>query len=517
MDIKLLNSLEIVLPLMPGYAYWKDKQGVYLGCNELFASAAGLSSRQEIIGKTDLDLPWKDVDEDIKKTDLDVLLTGKNQSIEGYFTLADGSELILLCNKTAIKDQNGNIQGILGTASDITANKRYQAELQTNQDQTKLALENILDNIPAHIFWKDRNCILLGCNNLQAKTLGFASQREMIGKTTYELMWSNQPNHIRSLQAEALTKIDLEVMDTGKDYVVEEPLVLSDGSTAIYLSRKTPLRSEGEIVGLLGIAFDITALKKTEQELQETRHKLEGMTLVGASIAHEIRTPLATIAVGAGSFGRYIPPLVDTYKMALAANLPAPELDLRLLEQLKILPQSLITEANAGNIFIDMLLQNIRPKLDGSPVQTFTVSACVKEALERYPFIGDQRGLVIWNKAHDFVIRGKEDKLIVHVLFNLIKNALFYVADAGKGNIQIWLEPGNPYNKLIFKDTGKGIVPDILPHVFDRFFSKTHNGAGVGLTYCKMVMENLGGSITCESVLGDYTQFILNFPTIDAT
>lgn len=506
---KLLESLKTAIPLLPGLCYLKDKSGAYLACSVKMAEAAGLNSHCEMAGKTDFELPWKDLADDIRKADLELLSTGKLQLIEERLTIANNEIIVFLCNKTVVKDQTGVIQGVLGVAIDITLSKQQQ-------DQAALALDNILDNIPAHIFWKDCNCVLLGCNKLQAQTLGFSSPKNMIGRTTYELMWSNQPDSIRNLQANAINKVDLAVMATGVDYVVEEPLVLPDGTTAIYLSKKAPLRNEqGEIVGLLGISFDVTAMKKAEQELQETRHKLEGMTVVSASIAHELRTPLATIAVGAGSIGRYIPQLINTYKIALAAGLSVPKLDFQSLEQLEALPQSLITEASAGNVFINMLLQNIRPSLDGSPAQTFAISACINEALERYPFLEDQKELIVWDKAHDFIVRGKEDKLLVHVLFNLIKNALFYIADAGKGRIQIWLEPGKPYNKLFFKDTGKGISSDVLPHIFDRFFSRTRNGAGVGLTFCKMVMENLGGSITCESEIGNYTQFILDFPNID--
>jgi PAS domain S-box-containing protein len=369
-------------------------------------------------------------------------------------------------------------------------------------------LEKIIALMPGHVYWKNREGILQGCNDEQARSIGLSSRLNIVGLTAYDTLPKDFANEV--------TRVDKEVMETGIARTVEEVLTLPNGEKSIWLSKKVPLfDAEGTIIGVLGISFDITEQRKTEQELQETRHKLEGMTIVSASIAHELRTPLATIGIGAGSFGRYIPPLIDTYQIASAANLAVPKLDLQSLEQLSAVSQSLVTEANTGNLFIDMLLQNIRPTLDGTPIQTFSVSTCIEEALARYPFIDEQKELVIWNKAHDFMVRGKEDKLIVHVLFNLLKNALFYVADAGKGNIQLWLEPGKPYNKLIFKDTGKGIASDIVPHIFDRFFSKTHNGAGVGLTFCKMVMENLSGSITCESELGNYTQFILSFPNID--
>ena len=74
----------------------------------------------------------------------------------------------------------------------------------------------------------------------------------------------------------------------------------------------------------------------------------------------------------------------------------------------------------------------------------------------------------------------------------------------------------NVTNKVFFKDTGKGISAEILPRIFDRFFSKTLHGAGVGLTFCRMVTQSLGGKITCSSIENEYTLFTLFFPNISA-
>jgi signal transduction histidine kinase len=55
---------------------------------------------------------------------------------------------------------------------------------------------------------------------------------------------------------------------------------------------------------------------------------------------------------------------------------------------------------------------------------------------------------------------------------------------------------------------------EVLKHIFDRFFTRTHHGSGIGLTFCKMAMEAFGGDITCESVEGDYTLFVLTFSSL---
>jgi two-component system aerobic respiration control sensor histidine kinase ArcB len=509
MDKLLFDSLTLAIPLMPGLVFWKNKEGKFLGCNDNLANILGFKTTQDIIGKSDQDLSWNNMVEIIHQCDSELLSRGETQALEVNFKNNEGSEVVVLFNFNVIKDQYGCFTYIIGIGSDYTANKLEQAELQASKDLAKLALENILDNIPAHIFWKDRNCILLGCNNLQARNMGFSSGKEMIGKSNYDVIWHEQSEEEKIKQAAAITKADLEVINTGIDYVAEEPLFLPDGSIAIYLSRKTPLRdTNGEIVGLLGIAFDITPLKKVEKELYETRHRLEGMTMVSASIAHEIRTPLASLELSANSLQSSLPLLIETYEQAIASTSPAGQLDKRILRRLKDLPSLMKRETQGANTFIDMLLMNINPELEGSVGESFSMVSCVNEALARYPFKPGQNELVHWvPSVSDFQVRGKQ-KLVVHVLFNLIKNALYYIADAGKGDIRIELDSRN----LIFTDTGAGMSPEVLSRIFERFFSQTRHGAGVGLTYCKMVMDALGGTITCTSQQGSYTKFILSFP-----
>jgi len=99
-----------------------------------------------------------------------------------------------------------------------------------------------------------------------------------------------------------------------------------------------------------------------------------------------------------------------------------------------------------------------------------------------------------------------------HVLFNLLKNALYYIEAANKGEIYIRAEKTPDANILHFKDTGKGMASSMMPYVFERFYSKTQHGTGIGLAFCKSVIESFGGKISCESVEGEHTTFILEFP-----
>ncbi len=102
------------------------------------------------------------------------------------------------------------------------------------------------------------------------------------------------------------------------------------------------------------------------------------------------------------------------------------------------------------------------------------------------------------------------------MLFNLLKNSLYYIKAAGKGRIFIRTEADTKksMNTLIFKDTGKGIAKEILPNIFEPFFSRRHHGTGVGLAFCARVMEAHHGTIHCDSVEGEYVTFEMRFPHV---
>lgn len=282
-----------------------------------------------------------------------------------------------------------------------------------------------------------------------------------------------------------------------------------------FLSVKYPLMKNGESLGLIVLSIEITQQKKTERELLETQHKLDGMTLVSSSVAHELRTPLASLNMDVDFIKEALPKLIHAYRLAKEANLPVETIRKSEIDALEKSIYSMHNEIGASFAFINMLLLNLNPVANVSQVQLFSINQCISDAIQRYPFSGNQKDLILWkeNKANDFLVKG-ELLLVIHVLFNLIKNALYYVAKAGKGNIEIWPEKGELYNRIYFKDTGTGIPPEILPAIFKRFYSQTYHGAGVGLTFCEWVMQNLGGKITCESVLGDYTLFVMSFPVI---
>lgn len=313
------------------------------------------------------------------------------------------------------------------------------------------------------------------------------------------------------------------VMQSSKIQIVEEEF-----NKCYFLSLKKPLIKDGEVLGIAVLSFDITQRKKAEtlekELLQQEKNHAEKvasfMHLLASSIAHELRTPLRNISSNAFALNKCLPVLIETYELAQKAGLTVPNMPIIDHKLLLSVPNEIEAEAREAFIAIDMLLaKSGTSNLDQKKFEVCSIRDCVNEALARYPFDYGEKEEVVFtlDSASDFQFFGRKI-LLIHVIFNLLKNALYYLRVANKGDagkIYIWLSKGTGCNYLHFKDTGAGIAPDILPHIFERFFSRTQHGTGIGLSFVKMVMQSFGGDITCNSIKHEFTEFTLKFPLID--
>ena len=245
--------------------------------------------------------------------------------------------------------------------------------------------------------------------------------------------------------------------------------------------------------------------------------KIKAVSAIGSNIAHELRTPLASIRSISHGIRNYLAALIDGYEQARAANLPVDPIREKHLQSLQSALGSIENEVVYSNTIIDMLLINTGGKLlPNLESETIMASDCVKEAVERYPFNNSHENELIRTEIkQDFLIQAPR-LLIIHTLFNLLKNSLYYVQQSGKGDILIELQIENNFTAIKVHDTGPGIPRGRQKEIFDRFYTTTDEGlgTGIGLSFCKMAMESLGGSITCDSVEGEYTTFILTFPKV---
>ncbi len=138
-------------------------------------------------------------------------------------------------------------------------------------------------------------------------------------------------------------------------------------------------------------------------------------------------------------------------------------------------------------------------------------------AIERYHFKPHQREIIRTDIEEDFEFRGS-DLLMTHVLFNLMKNGLRAIeARGGDDNyLSIRLKRGAAMNSLVVYDTGEGIPPEILNYVFIPFVSAQRPGVGtgLGLSFCRMIVEGCGGMISCQSKANVGTAFIIELPVV---
>lgn len=262
---------------------------------------------------------------------------------------------------------------------------------------------------------------------------------------------------------------------------------------------------------VMGIIVNYTADKMRAERRQ-------AMLATAGMVAHELRTPLLSVKSGAAGLRQYLPVLMDAYRLAVDHKLTADSIRGTHLDSMAGVLDRIETEADRSNTVIDMLLYTVHGLgVEGRELVPCAMSRCIETALRRYPFASErERALVHWDARADFSFVGSE-LLMVHVIFNLLKNALRHIAIAGKGSISINVESGPVGNRLIFTDTGTGIPADVLPHIFTRYYAWPRHGRGVvettgiGLSFCREVVQAFHGSIECDSRAGEYTRFLVRF------
>ena len=144
------------------------------------------------------------------------------------------------------------------------------------------------------------------------------------------------------------------------------------------------------------------------------------------------------------------------------------------------------------------------------------LSDVISRSVEEMMPICNERGIALEVNVPEnlFQIVGDEEGLL-RVFINIIGNATKYTPEGGK--IAVSARNGEYYVTVDISDTGSGIPQDKLPFIFEPFFraggkEERHRGSGLGLTFCKRIMDSHGGEIDATSKEGEGTTFILRFP-----
>ena len=347
----------------------------------------------------------------------------------------------------------------------------------------------LVNLLPVSVFWKDKKGVYLGCNINFTKALGLNSIEEIIGKTDDDLATRNLSTHYRGDDQEV-------ILSANPKLNIEEEQNFPDGKKLTILTSKVPIFDKNkEIIGVLGIYNDITALKNAKESAEAAN---KAKTEFIRNISHDLRTPLSGI-IG--------------------------------LSQLQAKEGASIQEKEYGQWIYGAAQQVL--ELLNSVVE----SAVIEDPLElikkdRFDLIQlaeELRTLMqvsISSKKLQFQLKSDAIPLILtdriklkRLLLNLLSNAVKFTK---KGTISLEINLLSIKNKqakisMRVSDSGIGISKDKLEKIFDRFYRvhssylAEYSGYGLGLYLVKKSTEALGGTINVSSVEGEGSCFSLEF------
>ncbi len=259
------NMLQTVLDSIPSAVFWKDRDSIYLGGNRSWLEAAGLKSSEEVVGKSDYDLPWeKEQTDKFREDDRRVMESGipEYDIIEPYLR-ADGTHAWAKTNKVPLRDTEGNVTGVLGTYEDITANVQAEEALL----QSKEKYRSIFNNAQVGIFrTRISDGKVLECNDRFARTFGYKTPEECITDLVVSEHYVDPG--IREKMLAYLTEKgginDFEACYSGKD------------GEDVWIRFSARLYAEEGY--LEGIGYDITEEKRASEALRESEQKYRTLT-----------------------------------------------------------------------------------------------------------------------------------------------------------------------------------------------------------------------------------------------
>lgn len=158
----------------------------------------------------------------------------------------------------------GEIGGAVVNHHNITERKTLEQAITESRN----LFRTVIDTLPVRIFWKDRNCRILGCNMALAHDVNASSPKELIGKDVSQTIWAKY--------ADIFHADDRAVMESGIAKLSYDEFVETEEGKAFWRrTSKVPFKNQaGEIIGLIGIYEDVTERKRMEQQLQDSEHKL---------------------------------------------------------------------------------------------------------------------------------------------------------------------------------------------------------------------------------------------------
>ena len=348
-------------------------------------------------------------------------------------------------------------------------------------------LAAIVLNAEDAIVSKDLNSIVTSWNPAAARIFGYTAD-EMIGQSTMRII----PPELADEEHEIVSQIRRgERIDH-----FETTRRRKDGAVIDVSLTISPIRDGGgAIIGASNITRDITEKKilerRTAEALEETRKARRQAEVASrmkdeflATISHELRTPLTAIM---------------GWVRMLRSGLLSQD---RVEQALEVIDRNVRSQAQLIEDLLDISRITMgKLRLDVRPVQPATV---INAAVDALRFAAEARNIRIQTvlDSHAGPVAGDFERL-QQVVWNLLSNAIKFTPKNGR--VQMVLERVNSHIEIRVSDNGRGIKPDFLPFIFERFSqaetgtTRLQGGLGMGLAISKAIVELHGGNITAFS------------------
>jgi PAS domain S-box-containing protein len=258
LTIEILQASEkkyrVLLENLPQKIFHKDKNSVYVSCNNNYARDLKIQP-DEIIGKTDYDFYNKELAEKYRADDKRIMESGRTEYIEENY-IQNGQEVVVQTVKTPLEDEKGNTIGILGIFWDITEHRQIEEALKESEERYRTIIEYSNDMI-----WTlDTEGRFLFFNKRSEEITGFKLE-DWKGKSFAPL-----------IEKDDLPKV-IEVFHktlSGEPQQYEVSVKKEDGINIILLVNTAPIYSKGKVVGTVSCGWDITERKKAEEQIKES-------------------------------------------------------------------------------------------------------------------------------------------------------------------------------------------------------------------------------------------------------
>jgi PAS domain S-box-containing protein len=480
------RMLQTVLDTVPMSIFWKDRNHVYLGCNQAFATDAGKDSPEALRGLTDHDLAWREMAGGFQRDDAAVMESGTPRlHYEEEQIDHAGRRQVLRTSKVPLRAVGGEVFGVLGVYEDIGDEKA--AEVQQRLAAT------VFDKSQDGITITDASANIIAVNPAFCRITGYAPE-EVLGRNHRVLQSGLQDTAFYQAMWQALNREGCwrgDILNRRKNGEIF-PEILS--ITAVHDDR-------GQLLHYISVFTDIGERKAMEESLRVARDEAEAANRAKseflASMSHELRTPLNAI-LGFSQLFALDPGLSAESRQHAAEIEHAGNHLLALINDIIDL-----SRIEAGKLTLS---------LEAVPVRTV-----VQESLQMVDAMARERGITLIDldgSAEDALVRADYLRLR-QVLINLLTNAIKY--NRGDGEVRLSCSRADEGIRITVSDSGDGIPRAKQGRIFTMFDRLgvergTVEGTGIGLVIARRLVEAMGGGIGFDSREGEGSRFWVVFP-----